>query len=143
MNEMTTYRWSFDEDLLNYQRAGFNSIGVWLRKLRDFGEQKAIELIDESGLGVSSVSWEGGFTGADAATADENIESARDTLDLCAEIGADCLIVYTGGRNGHTRRHADRLFRTALDQLLPHAEDAACRWPSSRCTHHVRWTGRS
>lgn len=124
MNEMTTYRWSFDEDLLKYREAGYTAIGVWLRKLRDFGEERAVELIEESGLEVSSVSWEGGFTGADASTAEENIASARDTLDLCAEIGAKCLVLYTGGRNGHTRRHAERLFRCALDQILPQAEEA-------------------
>ncbi|MEO0530635.1 MAG: sugar phosphate isomerase/epimerase family protein [Planctomycetota bacterium] len=122
INELTTYRWSFEEDLLFAREAGYQGIGVWLRKLRDFGAERAIELVHESGLTVSNVSWEGGFTGRDVATAEENIASARDTLDLCAELGAECLVVYSGARNGHTQRHANRLLRSALDQLLPHAD---------------------
>lgn len=124
MNEVTTYRWSFEEDLLCARDAGYQGIGVWLRKLRDFGEERAIELVQESGLAVSHVSWEGGFTGRDAATAQENIASARETLALCGELGAESLVIYSGARNGHTQRHANRLLRSALDQLLPHAEKA-------------------
>lgn len=123
MNEQTTYRWSFEEDLLHARDAGYRGLGVWLRKLRDFGEERAIELIHESGLGVSSLSWVGGFTGADAASAAENIAAARDTIALAAEMRADCLVMYTGGRNGHTLRHGDRLLRTALDALTPYAEE--------------------
>lgn len=123
MNQLTTYRWSFDEDLHHARQAGYDGLGVWVRKLRDFGEERAVDLVAESGLRVSCVSWEGGFTGADALTAEENLASARDTLALCAELGAECLVIYTGGRNGHTRRHADRLIRSALDRLLPFAEE--------------------
>lgn len=124
MNALTTYRWSFDESLLFTRNAGYQGIGVWLRKLRDFGEERAVELVHESGLGVSSVSWEGGFTGGDAATAEENVAAACETLALCGELGAECLVIYSGARNGHTSRHADRLLRLALDRLLPHAEAA-------------------
>lgn len=123
MNEQTTYRWSFEEDLLHARDAGYDGLGVWLRKLRDFGEERAIELVDESGLGVSSLSWVGGFTGADAATAAENIASARDTIALASELNADCLVLYTGGRNGHTRRHCERLLSSALEALIPYAEE--------------------
>ncbi|MEX0978735.1 MAG: sugar phosphate isomerase/epimerase family protein, partial [Pirellulales bacterium] len=35
---------------------------------------------------------------------------------------ADCLVVYSGGRNGHTQNHARRLFASALGELLPVAE---------------------
>lgn len=124
MNELTTYRWSFDEDLLHYREAGYEAVGVWLRKLRDYGEERAIELVEESGLTISHVGWEGGFTGADASSAAENLAQARETLALCSELNAGCLVVYSGGRNGHTRRHAGRLLRSALDELLPYADAA-------------------
>ncbi|QDT68426.1 fructoselysine 3-epimerase [Planctomycetes bacterium MalM25] len=123
INEQTTYQWSFEEDLLHARDAGYDGLGVWLRKLSDFGEERAIELIEESGLGVSSLSWVGGFTGADAASAAENIAAARDAIALAGELRAGCLVMYTGGRNGHTLRHSDRLLRTALDALTPHAEE--------------------
>jgi sugar phosphate isomerase/epimerase len=124
MNQMTTYRWTFEEDLHHCRNAGYDGIGVWVRKLRDFGDERAVELIADSGLAVSNVSWEGGFTGADATTTHENLAAARDTLALCGALGAGCLTIYSGGRNGHTSRHADRLLRSALDRLLPFAEEA-------------------
>lgn len=123
MNELTTYRWSFDEDLLRFRDAGYDAVGVWLQKLHDFGEDRAIELLRDTGLRVSSVAWVGGFTGSDATSASQNLALARDALALCSELGAGCLIVHSGGRNGHTRRHAVRLFRSAIDALLPFAEE--------------------
>ena len=35
---------------------------------------------------------------------------------------AGCLVIYPGGRNNHTYRHAGRVFRSALNELLPLAE---------------------
>ena len=40
-----------------------------------------------------------------------------DALNLAATLKADCLVAYTGGRGGHTRRHAWRLTRVALSEL--------------------------
>src|SRR5690349_19331128 len=33
MNELTTYRWSFEEDLRHYAAAGYEGIGVWREKI--------------------------------------------------------------------------------------------------------------
>ena len=47
MNELTTFRWSFEEDVHNYAAADINAIGVWRQKLSDYGEEKCIELLSE------------------------------------------------------------------------------------------------
>ena len=122
MNQLTTYRWSFEEDLHHYSRAGYQGVGVWLRKLYDFGVERAAELVEESGLKVSNVVWAGGFTGSDGAPSADNLAAATRALEAAQAIRAGCLVVYTGGRNSHTTRHADRLLRSALDKLLPVAE---------------------
>ena len=36
MNEITTFRWSLEQDVENYQQAGYRSIGVWRQKLADY-----------------------------------------------------------------------------------------------------------
>ena len=51
INEMTTYRWSFEEDVHNLSAAGIPAIGVWRQKLSDFGEEKGIELLAEKRSG--------------------------------------------------------------------------------------------
>gem|GEM_PF-153134 len=123
MNEMTTYRWSFEEDVAQFAAAGFDAIGVWRQKLSDFGEEKGIELLAESGLKVSNLLWAGGFTGSDGRTLRESIDDALDAIRLAAEMRADCLVVYTGARAGHTHSHVRRLLREALTKIVPAAEE--------------------
>jgi sugar phosphate isomerase/epimerase len=117
INEMTTYHWSFLEDVIGYQAAGVERIGVWRRKLSDFGEERAVELLRESNLGVSSFSSAGGFTGSDGQTHREAIDDALDALRMAAEIHAECLVVVAGAQAGHIFNHARRLLRDALWEL--------------------------
>jgi sugar phosphate isomerase/epimerase len=122
MNEITTFRWSFEEDVENYQQAGFRAIGVWRQKFTDWDEDHAVELLADSGLSVSNLVWAGGFTGSDGRAPADSIDDAADALRLAAKMSAGCLVLYTGGRNNHTFNHAGRLLRGALKQLLPLAE---------------------
>lgn len=122
MNEVTTFRWSLEQDIENYEQAGYRSIGLWRHKLSDWDEDQAIDWLSASPLNVASLSWAGGFTGSEGRTLAEAIDDAIDAVRMSAALGAGCLVVYPGGRNNHTFRHAGRLLRTALDQILPLAE---------------------
>jgi sugar phosphate isomerase/epimerase len=119
MNEMTTFRWSFEEDVAQYVAAGIQGIGVWRQKIADYGEEKGVELLAESGLQVSNVLWAGGFTGSDGRTLRESIDDALEAIRLTAELKADCLVLYSGARAGHTHNHARRLLTEALREMLP------------------------
>ncbi|HEV3005390.1 MAG TPA: sugar phosphate isomerase/epimerase family protein [Pirellulales bacterium] len=123
INELTTFRWSFDEDVAHYAAAGITAIGVWRRKLADFGEDKGVELLAESGLEVSNLLWAGGFTGSDGRSVRDSIDDAADAIRLAAEMRAACLVVYSGSRHGHTYNHARRLVTDALAELLPLATE--------------------
>jgi len=123
MNETTTYRWSFDEDVTNYHAAGIRAIGVWRRKLSDFGETKAAELLAETGMEVAHLFWVGGFTGSDGRSYRESLQDAQEALKTAAEIKARNTIVYSGGRAGHTYNHARRLIKGALVELAPQAAE--------------------
>jgi sugar phosphate isomerase/epimerase len=123
MNEMTTYRWSFDQDVQHYCAAGIPAIGVWRRKLSDFGEQRGIELLKGSGLAVSNLLWAGGFTGSEGHTFRESIDDAVDAIRLAGAMRASCLVIYSGARAGHTHNHARRLLITALKELAPLAAE--------------------
>ncbi len=123
MNEMTTYRWSFDEDVQHYAAAGYRAVGVWRQKLADYGEEKGIELLADANLGVSSLLWAGGFTGSDGRTHRDSVEDAREAVQLASLMNAGCLVVYTGGRGGHTHNHARRLIKNAIKELEPIAAE--------------------
>ena len=117
MNEMSTYRWSLLDDVSGYRAAGVPGIGVWRRKLSDFGEERGVELLRDSELSVSSFWSAGGFTGSDGQTFREAVDDALDALRLAAQSRAGCLVVVSGARAGHTFNHARRLLRDALREL--------------------------
>jgi sugar phosphate isomerase/epimerase len=123
MNEVTTFRWSLEEDVRRYVAAGYEGIGVWRRKLTDHGEEQGVDLIAESGLKVTNLVWAGGFTGSDGRTLDESVQDAAHALRLAGALGAGCLVVYPGGRNNHILSHAERLLRSAIERLLDFAAD--------------------
>ena len=123
VNEITTFRWSFEEDVANYAAAGFTAIGIWRQKLSDYGLDRAVELLREHKLKVSNFCWAGGFTGSDGRTFRESMNDAIEAIQTAGQLGATTLVVYSGARAGHTANHAKRLIYTALCELLPIAEE--------------------
>lgn len=123
MNELSTYSWTFDEDVLQYAAAGYEAMGVWRPKLTDFGELRGVELLRETGMLVSNLLWAGGFTGSDGRGYRESIEDAAEAIHLAHELQTDCLVVYSGSRAGHTHNHARRMTRQALAEILPMAKE--------------------
>ncbi len=123
INELTTFRWTFEEDLRQYQAAGIPAIGVWRRKIADVGEDSAVELLAASNLAVSNMVWIGGFTGSDGIPYRDALDDGREAIELAARMKCPTIVVYSGGRAGHTVNHARRLFQNALAELLPLAEE--------------------
>jgi sugar phosphate isomerase/epimerase len=127
LHEVSTFRWSFEEDVRRYRAAGYSSIGVWRQKISDYGEEKGAELLADVGLHVSSLSWAGGFTGSDGRSFKDSLEDARDALRVARLINTDCLVLYSGARAGHTLNHARRLLKSALQELAPEAAELGIR----------------
>jgi sugar phosphate isomerase/epimerase len=122
MSELTTLRWSFEEDVERFVAAGYDGIGVWRQKLADFGDERGIILLEEQPLAVSSLLWAGGFTGSDGRTHTDAVADAREAIRVAAAMKARCLVVHSGARGLHTLNHVRRLLLTAIDELLPLAE---------------------
>ena len=143
INEMTTYRWSFEEDVTRYRACGIEAIGVWRQKLADFGEDKGIELVAASGLAVSNLLWAGGFTGSDGHTYQESLADANDALHLAAALKTR---QPRGLQRTAQRPHAQS--RPAVVHQRAGGAAAAGRpvwtscWRSSRCTPAAPRNGR-
>ena len=142
MNELTTFRWTLEEDVRRYVAAGYEGIGVWREKLADYGEEAGVDLIAESGLRVTNLLWAGGFTGSCGRTPEESVQDAIHAIRLAGALGAGCLVIYPGGRNYHIYRQAERLLRGALDQLLEYAADVevALAIEPMHAAHASDWT---
>jgi sugar phosphate isomerase/epimerase len=115
--EVSTYRWSFEQDVQRYRQHGFSAMGVWRMKLADYGEAKAAEFLHEHGMRVSSLNWAGGFTGNDGRSFRDALHDALDAIETASLLKADSLVILSGGRSGHTRNHAKRLLMQALKEL--------------------------
>ena len=123
ISELTTFRWSFEEDVEHYRAAGVTAIGVWRPKLTDVGEAQGAQLLAEAGLVASSLQWAGGFTGSNGLSFEDSLVDARQAICTTERLRAPCLIIHSGARGVHTQNHARRLFRQALEKLLPLAEE--------------------
>lgn len=117
VSELTTFRWSFEDDARNYRAAGIEALGVWRLKVGECGERRAAELLLEQGLHVSSIAVAGGFTGANGASRREMFDDGLDAIRLADIVNAPTVVVRTGDRAGHTRSNARRIVVDALREL--------------------------
>ncbi len=127
ISQLSTLRWSFEEDAGAYASRGFTGIGVYRPKLEDFGLDRTIELLAESALQVTSLSWVGGFTGSDGRAFEDAVADAMHAVHDAANLRAETLIVLAGGRNNHIRNHARRTLCEALREIAAVAEDFGVR----------------
>lgn len=123
-SQMTSLRWSLLDEVLQLKASGYDGIGLWRPMVSHQGEELAADLIREVGLGVSSLSFIGGFTGTNGLSFSDAIADARDALSDAELLGADNVIVCSGTRNGHTTRHSRRLLVEAMSEL---SDDAGQR----------------
>jgi sugar phosphate isomerase/epimerase len=142
VNHLTTFAWNLDDEAVAYHREGFRAVGLWRPKLSDFGEERAAELLREMGISVSSLSWAGGFTGTNRWSFEDSLADARSAIKAAAIVGADCLAVVSGPRNGHIDTHARRLITEAVNILAPEAAEAGVTLALQpmRCDFSRSWT---
>lgn len=117
ISQLSTLRWSMQEDITAYAANGFNGIGIYRPKLEDCGLDRTIDLLDETNMSVTSLSWAGGFTGSDGRTVDDAVRDAIGAVHQAANLRAGTLIVLAGGRNNHIRSHARRTLCDALTEI--------------------------
>jgi len=96
ISEVTTFRWSFEEDVSNYRAADIPAIGVWRQKLADYGEDRGAQLLETAGLVASSLQWAGGFTGSEGRSHSDSLADARCAIDTAVALGSKCLIIHSG-----------------------------------------------
>lgn len=117
VHQTTTHRWDFETDLHEYRDAGIQTVGAWRYKVEDYGVDDARELLKQTGLRVSSLSWAGGFAFNDPEAHQAAIVDGLEAVQTAASLGAANLIVIPGNRGGYTPNHARKLIIDAIQQL--------------------------
>lgn len=123
VSQLSTLRWDLESEVSAYSKRGFGGIGLYRPKLEDFGVGRAIELLAEHEMAVTSLSWCGGFTGSDGRSFEEAVSDAVRAVVQAAELQADTLIVLAGGKNNHIQTHLRRTLCQALKRLAAVASE--------------------
>jgi sugar phosphate isomerase/epimerase len=136
MSEVTTFKWSIDQDIEGYARHRFPGIEIWLNKVARNGapydtlpageiEDTAIERLvgdlDTAGLEVASVVCAGGLTAPDDRRRTQRISHLRFTVRFAAAVGAEAVLVVPGDLDGADRPRAIERASSALREALPDA----------------------
>lgn len=125
LNQRTIANASLAEAIQACLAAGLPSIGVWREPVAEVGLDRAVELIKESGLRVSSLCRGGFFT----AAAPEAVEQAhldnRAAIDETARLGAATLCLVPGGLPSGDRDLTGARSRVikAIERLVPYASE--------------------
>ncbi len=123
VSQLSTLRWDLETEVQAYAQRGFSGIGLYRPKLEDYGTERAIELLAEHSMSVTSLSWVGGFTGSDGRTFEDAVSDAVQAVLQAAELQADTLIVLAGGKNNHIKTHLRRTLCQALERVAAVASE--------------------
>jgi len=117
IHQTTTHRWDFANDVRGYQDLGIQTMGVWRFKLDEFGVEPGSQLLKQSNLQVSSLSWAGGFAFNDPEAHQAAVSDGLEAVQAAAAIGASTLVVLPGNRGSYTPNHARKLIIDAIQQI--------------------------
>jgi sugar phosphate isomerase/epimerase len=92
LNQATTKHWTLPETIRGCVDAGIPGIGVWRDRLAEIGVAKAKQLLDDSGLVVTSLCRGGFFTAGEGAMQDNRL-----AVQESAAIGCPVLVLVCGG----------------------------------------------
>jgi len=123
LSQMTTKKWSFEDDLDAVQKLGLRHIGLWRWKYEEMSEQTTADLLEKYQLKPSSISWVGGFTGTNGYLLEDALAEAEEVIRFASWIGARNVVVSTGEQGRHIHSHALRLAVESLKYLGDYAAE--------------------
>jgi sugar phosphate isomerase/epimerase len=123
VNQITTSRLGVEEAVDLYAAKGIGGISLWEDRVRDFGIARTKALVRDAGMDVSGFCIVGMFSKQGRAGIGKQVDAARASVDLAAELGAPCAVTVVGGLLPDSRDIGDarRLCFDALAEVLEHA----------------------
>ncbi|MFD7030766.1 sugar phosphate isomerase/epimerase family protein [Streptomyces sp. NPDC059917] len=123
LNQETVRQWSVPELVSGCAAAGVTAVGLWRDPVRAFGVRDTAKLVAEAGIRVSSLCRGGFFTADDPRGRAAALDDNRRAVVEAAELGADTLVLVSGGLPPGDRDLVGARLRIAsvLGELAPWA----------------------
>ncbi|MCJ0869410.1 sugar phosphate isomerase/epimerase [Streptomyces sp. AP-93] len=123
LNQETIRQWSIPELVAGCTAAGVGAVGLWRDPVQRLGVRETAKLVAGAGLRVSSLCRGGFFTAADPVGRASALEDNRRAVEEAAELGADTLVLVSGGLPDGDRdlAGARRRIVDILGDLVPYA----------------------
>jgi sugar phosphate isomerase/epimerase len=129
LNQATVKNLSVPEAAELCARHEITGIGLWRDRVAECGVAESAAAVRRAGLHVSSLCRGGFFTHADQEARAAAMADNREAIAAAAELGADVLVLVSGGLVPGSRDIglARRMIADALGDLVPTAERAGVR----------------
>lgn len=129
LNQATIKYASLAEALQVAADTGYEAIGLWREPVQEVGLDKAVELVERSGLRVSSLCRGGFFTAHRGPERDAALDDNRRALEEAHRLGTDTLVLVAGGLPAGDRDliGARERVRDAIGALAEDAKAAGVR----------------
>jgi sugar phosphate isomerase/epimerase len=95
ISAVSSWKWSFDDDLRFWLSAGIEHVGLSFRKMEEAGVERATTAIGDAGLRVSNIVELGWWKLANRATWSSQQDRLLQAVDVAREFDA-CLVLTTG-----------------------------------------------
>ena len=123
VSAVSSWRFTFDEDLALWADLGIDHVGLSYRKLEESGVDAAVERVRDAGLSVSNIVELGWWDLTQRSTWDAQRDRLRRAVDVAGALGG-CLVLTTGPAIG---LDWDDAAARLGDALAPVAEQAETR----------------
>ncbi|HEX2911650.1 MAG TPA: sugar phosphate isomerase/epimerase family protein [Chloroflexia bacterium] len=123
LNQITTQRWNVREAVEGCVRGGVPYIALWRDKVAENGLSESARLVQEAGLGVSSLCRGGWFPAGNAQELKAHIEDNRRAIEEAATLGAEVLVLVCGPSADRDIQGARSQVEEAISEILPYAAE--------------------
>ena len=129
LNQATVNKLGLPEAVDLCVRHEIPAIGLWREHVAEAGLPEAVKTVRAAGLHVSSLCRGGFFTHADPDARKAAIADNTAAINEAAELGADTLVLVSGGLVPGSRDLplARRMIADAIAELVPDAQDSGVR----------------
>ena len=129
LNQATVKALTLPQSLDLCLRHEIPAVGLWRDRVAELGLAESAAAVRRSGLHVSSLCRGGFFTHPDAGARDAAMADNRAAIEEAAALGADALVLVSGGLvPGHRDLGlARRMIADAIGELVPRAQDLGVR----------------